>query len=102
LLEMLIAEVEKTSVLCSSLENSLPSPFIDTRGGSRFTTKILGDDLEKKAGWALWALLWRCALEHADHPWDVVVMLMMGRGDILGAIEDVRLPVVDVRTPFLC
>jgi hypothetical protein len=79
LLEMLITE----------LENSLPSPFIDTREGSRFTTKTLGDDLEKKARWALWALLWRRALERADHPWGAVVMLMMGQGNILGAVEDV-------------
>jgi hypothetical protein len=99
---MLIAEVEKTSVFVLSLENSLPSPFIDTRGGPRFTTKTLGDDLEKKAGWALWVLPWRCALVRADHPWSIVVMLMMGRGDILGAVEDVRLLVVDVRASFLC
>jgi hypothetical protein len=50
--------------------------------------------LEKKAGQALWALLWRRALVRAGHPWGVVVM--MGRQDILGAVEDVQFLVVDV------
>jgi hypothetical protein len=54
--------------------------------------------LEKKAGWALWALLWRRALVRAGHPWGVVVM--MGWQHILGAVEDVRFPVVDVRVVF--
>jgi hypothetical protein len=52
--------------------------------------------LEEKAVRILLALLWQRALVHAGHPWGVVVMLMMGRRYIRGAIEDVQFPVFDI------
>jgi hypothetical protein len=52
--------------------------------------------LEEKAKRALLVLLGRRAPVRADHPWGVVVMLMMGRQDIRSAAVDVRFPVVNV------
>jgi hypothetical protein len=92
LLEMLISEVGKMSISfflsIVPLESSLPSPFIDSRGGYGLQQNPRGA-LEKKAGRAQWALLWRRAPVRVGHPWGVVVMSMMGRRDTLGAVEDV-------------
>jgi hypothetical protein len=85
----------------SPLESSLPSPFIDSRGGSRFTTNprgcLGGEGGTGTVGVAVatWPGACRPSLgRHGD--------VMMGQWDILGAVEDVRFPVVDVWASFLC